>query len=247
MRLKLAALRPASPESLAWAAIWTALADAAIVLLALVVAIDRWAPPQDLPWKPLRLADPPGMATALKFAKAAADPALCRAVLSEGGVTFTEEPDRTDGGCETTNAVRLRQGVTPLSPAAPVMTCPLALGYAFWDRHALRAAARAELGKAVARVEHYGVYACRNVYGRASGRPSEHASANALDAAAFRLTDGRQVSVAAHFDGEDGRGRFLRRARDGACPWFRATLSPDYNAAHADHFHLDFGAFRICR
>ena len=42
-------------------------------------------------------------------------------------------------------------------------------------------------------------------------------------------------------------GRFLRRSRDGACRWFGAVLSPDYNTAHRDHFHLDRGAFRACR
>ena len=29
------------------------------------------------------------------------------------------------------------------------------------------------------------------------------------------------------------------RARDAACEVFGTVLSPDYNAAHADHFHLD--------
>jgi hypothetical protein len=38
--------------------------------------------------------------------------------------------------------------------------------------------------------------------------------------------------------------------RDKACDAFGTVLSPDYNAAHADHFHLDqadrgYGAF--CR
>ncbi|MDP1909506.1 MAG: extensin family protein, partial [Hyphomicrobium sp.] len=27
--------------------------------------------------------------------------------------------------------------------------------------------------------------------------------------------------------------------RDGACRLFSTTLSPDYNAAHADHLHFD--------
>nr|WP_328730168.1 extensin family protein [Falsiroseomonas algicola] len=35
--------------------------------------------------------------------------------------------------------------------------------------------------------------------------------------------------------------------RDGACRWFRAVLSPDYNAAHADHFHFDMGPSTVCR
>jgi hypothetical protein len=127
------------------------------------------------------------------------------------------------------------------------MTCPQALAYAFWTAHDVRPAARAELGSTVVRVDHYGTYACRNVYGRATGMRSEHATANALDVAGFRLSDGRRISVARDFRDAGPEGRFLRRARDGACRWFRAVLGPDYNAAHRDHFHLDRGRYAACR
>lgn len=241
-------LNPVSPGTLALAGLWAALLDVALAGLLLIVAIDAWAPPQDLPWTPLRLDQPVGMATRMKFARAAADPALCRRILAEGGVTFLEEPDRDFGACATENTVRIRDGAAvALAPAAPVVTCPVALGYAFWSRHVVRPAARAELGEPVVRVEHYGSYACRNIYGRAEGRRSEHAFANALDVAAFRTASGRRISVVGDFGDEGGRGRFLRRVRDGACPWFRAVLSPDYNAAHRDHLHLDHGRYGLCR
>jgi hypothetical protein len=241
-------LKPASPETLALAGFWTTLADWTIAGLLLVVAVDAWAPPEDLPWKPLRLDQPVGLATPMKFARAAADPALCRRVLAEGRVSFVEEPDRDFGACATRDTVRVRDGTAvALSPPAPVVTCPLALGYAFWSRHVVQPAARAELGQPVARIEHYGSYACRNVYGRAEGRRSEHAFANALDVAAFRTASGERVSVVRDFRSAGPRGRFLRRVRDGACPWFRAVLSPDYNAAHRDHLHLDRGRYRLCR
>ena len=236
--------KPASPAAEAFAGLWTTLLDAAAALLLLAIAVDAWAPREDLPWKPLRLADPVGLATPVKFARAAADPELCRKVLTEGGLDFTEEPERDLGGCETRNAVRLRTG---LSPPAPVMTCPVALAHAFWIRHAVQPAALAELGERIARVEHYGTYACRNIYGRAGGRRSEHASANAIDVAAFRTASGARITVLRDFRGEDSRGRFLRRVRDEACPWFGAVLSPDYNAAHRDHLHLDRSRFGICR
>jgi hypothetical protein len=128
-----------------------------------------------------------------------------------------------------------------------VMTCPLALGYAFWLRHTVQPAARAELGAPIAGVEHYGTYACRNVYGRAEGRRSEHAAANALDVAGFRTASGRRLTVARDYREAGPSGRFLRRVRSGACLWFAAVLSPDYNAAHRDHLHLDRGRYRVCR
>jgi hypothetical protein len=239
-------LPPPSPEVLALGALWRTLTDLALLGLALFWMLDSFAPPQDLYWKPLRLADPPGLMTRVKFARAADDRLACRAILREGGVTFTEAPERTDGACAVLNAGRLGRGVTPLSPAAPVMTCPEALAYAFWDRHALRPAAREVLGREVASVSHFGTFACRNVYGRGEARRSEHAFANALDVSAFRLKGGGQVSVLADFGDAGPRGAFLRRVRDEACDWFKVTLSPDYNAAHANHFHLDMGRWRAC-
>lgn len=96
-------------------------------------------------------------------------------------------------------------------------------------------------------LKHYGSFACRNIYGRASGRRSQHATANALDIAGLRLADGRRISVARDWKGDPQAQRFLRLVRDGACRSFNTTLGPDYNAAHRDHFHVDMGGFRVCR
>jgi hypothetical protein len=54
------------------------------------------------------------------------------------------------------------------------------------------------------------------------------------------------VSVAADFRDKGAKGAFLQVVRAGACDWFHAVLSPDYNRAHRDHLHLDFGRYRIC-
>jgi hypothetical protein len=238
-------LPPASPSALAVSGLGALLLDLAIVALLLGVAIARWAPPQDLPWTPLRLDAPVGMATGLKFERAAADPLRCRAILTEARVPFVETEDRTDGACTTRDTVRLQGDL--LQPRAPLMTCPQALAFAFWVRHGLQPAARAELGEPVTRIEHYGTYACRNIYGRATGARSQHAYANAIDVAGLRTASGRRITVARNFRGEDDAGRFLRRARDGACDWYGSVLSPDYNAAHADHLHLDRGRWKACR
>jgi hypothetical protein len=240
-------LKAPSAEAVATAGLWSTALDFAFVAVLLAGAVNAWAPPQDLPWKPLDLSRPPGLATRAQFERAADDPQLCRAALTSAGVEFVGEPDRAVGGCTTENAVRVRDGVTRLSPPAPVMTCPVALAYVGWERHVVDPAARELLGAPVARIEHYGTYACRNVYGRAEGRRSQHAGANAVDIHTFALSNGRQVSVQPHYRLEDERGAFLRRVRDGACDWFHGTLGPDYNAAHRDHFHLDFGHYRLCR
>jgi hypothetical protein len=123
----------------------------------------------------------------------------------------------------------------------------VALAYAAWERHVVQPAARESFGARVVRIEHFGTYACRNIYGRAEGRRREHAEANAVDVHTFVLANGRQVSIQPHFRLDEPRGQFLRRVTDGACGWFRGIFSPDYNAAHRDHLHLDFGAYRLCR
>ncbi|PZQ62450.1 MAG: extensin family protein [Phenylobacterium zucineum] len=238
-------LPPVSPAALAVSGLAALASDLAIVALLLGVAVARGAPPQDLPWTPLRLDAPVGLATGVKFERAAADPLRCRAALAEGGVRFVEAEARTDGACTTRDTVRLQGEL--LQPRAPLMTCRQALAFSFWVRHGLQPAARAELGEPVTRIDHYGTYACRNIYGRATGVRSQHAYADAIDVAGLHTASGRRITVARDFRDEDDAGRFLRRARDGACNWYASVLSPDYNAAHADHLHLDRGRWKACR
>ena len=128
-----------------------------------------------------------------------------------------------------------------------VATCPLAVSLAMFQRHALAPAARRWFDRGVRRIDHLGTFACRNIYGRPSGRRSEHASANAIDIAGFVLSDGRAVSVLRDWSGNSRRAAFLRDVRDGGCRFFAVVLSPNYNAAHRDHLHLDMGPFRSCR
>ena len=48
--------------------------------------------------------------------------------------------------------------------------------------------------------------------------------------------------MARGWTGGSEEAAFLRRARDEACEVFGTVLSPDYNAAHADHLHFDQAA-----
>ena len=232
-------------DLLAQLALWATAAGVVFLLM------DAWVPPQHLPWTPLRVDDPRGAATASKIARIEGDREACRAVLAEGGVRTADRPDRPDeaggGFCALANVLTVQGGTTPLRPAGPVMTCPAALSYAVWERQVVRPAARQILGSELASIEHYGTYACRRVGGGEGGRPSEHATANALDVAGFRLRDGRRVTVASDWPDDGAKGRFLRAVRDGACGTFETVLGPEYNAAHRDHFHLDRGPYRVCR
>jgi hypothetical protein len=219
-----------------------------MAILLMVALTDAFAPRQHLPWTPLSLDEPIGLATAAKLERIERDPEACFALLADNGVGFTRAPDRTDGAfCRIENAVRLGRGITPLAPSNVVMTCALAARLTLWDRQVLQPAARDELGAGVTRIDNYGVYACRRIYGQATGRPSEHARAQAFDFAGVRLSDGRRITVARDWSGDGPEARFLRRIRDGACDVFGVTLSPEYNAAHRDHLHLDLSGWRVCR
>ena len=109
-------------------------------------------------------------------------------------------------------------------------------------------AARLYLGTELARVETFGSYSCRNINGRLAGKLSEHASANAVDVSGFLLADGRRITVKQDWNSPDPALRsFLLVIRTSACRRFKTVLSPDYNALHADHFHLDMGRGPFCK
>ena len=215
------------------------------VLAVLVIELAAWAVRhrQDLPWAPLDLTLPAGRFTAGRLAALHDEPQTCRDLLSEVGSTAIAVPVRRDGPtCAYSNGLRLASrdpNTIPFAPAAPVASCPVAAGLLLWQRDVVEPAAARFLGSRVTAVEHAGSYSCRRLYGRTEGAWSEHARANAFDVLGFRLADGRLISVLRDWQGDTAKARFLRAVRDGACTTFTTVLSPDYNAAHRDHLHLD--------
>lgn len=219
---------------------------------AAVIGAGLWRPPPRWdPFAPLDLAAEPNLVTGLKLVRLQGDPQACLAAFEASGLAPARVPGRPIGedGCGY-GPVALRLSATAgaaLVPPGPVASCPLAAAWVLFERHTLQPAARRHLGSDVVRVRHLGTYACRNVNHAASGRRSQHATANALDIAGFTLRDGRDVTLLRHWDSPGPEGAFLREVRDGACRWFRAVLGPDYNQAHRDHFHFDRGPWSACR
>lgn len=216
-------------------------------MVALTWVFDRFAPVQHNPVRPLDLADPVGMATHFKLSAFEDMPQACFKTLKEGGVSFQQIEDGEPGDpCGFRNALFLQQSVTPYS--APIRTsCPLAAALNVWERHILQPLASKHLGAEVSRIETYGTFSCRRMYGRKSGSYSEHARANAIDISGFRLSDGRTVSVLNDWRARSDEGRFLKDVFEGACDVFSVGLGPDYNAAHGDHFHFDMGPGSACQ
>ena len=216
------------------------LALAAIALF-LLYAVSRGRP-EDLPWTRFDLSRPVGAMTARNLVGLTDQLPACSAQLRRAGVDFRALPP-FDGGprCGFADGVQLGRGArrTVLLPAGAPMSCAVAAGLALWEWHVVQPAALRHFGRQVASIDHFGSYSCRRTYGRASGAWSEHATADAFDIAGFRLEDGRSISVAGDWRGDAPRAAFLHEVRDGACRIFSTVLSPDYNAAHADHIHLD--------
>ena len=169
----------------------------------------------------------------------------CLADLGAAGARFSALPDRYgENGCALLGTVSLSAvrgdfdslGISNLGPVA----CPTASAFSDWARYGVDRAARQLLGSPIARIETMGSYACRNVAG--SSRRSAHATADAIDIAAFVLADGRRISVLDHWNnGTASERQFLRTVQRSACRRFRTVLGPEYNAAHRDHFHLERG------
>lgn len=224
---------------------------ALIPLLVLTAALiigwqqfQKWvaANPEKVPWTEIALTQRIGPFTAQKLGALGNDTQKCLAVLSAGNITHTPLPPLEAGECGYTNAVTLTQGgaiALKFQPASPGLSCPVAAALALWEREIVQPVALKHFGSAVAAIDHYGTYSCRTIAG--SARQSEHAAANAIDIAGFRLENGKRITIAADWNHAKSQ-EFLREVRDGACQLFSTTLLPDYNKAHADHLHLDQAA-----
>lgn len=221
-------------------------AGGAVLFLALM-ALMQWIGAPRPPAPPAPRFDQAAL-TAARLPEIAADPAACRAALTGAGFVIASAPDQHEGpGCGYQDAVWLKGSLHHYSEPLEA-SCAAAAAMAMWERDVLEPAALKRFGQRVARIELAGpAYSCRAIAGRDDGRMSEHARANAVDISGFVLEDGRKVSVEAGWRGATDEQGFLRDLRDGACGVFQVVLSPDYNAAHRDHLHVDMGRWKLCR
>jgi hypothetical protein len=209
------------------------------------------------PWAELDAAAPTNALTRLKLHRARDDPARCFAALGQLDARYTSVPDRETGpGCGFRDALRL-SGIGTLKLQPPViLSCRAALSFGMWVRHAVQPSARTHLSSPLVSIRNLGSYACRDVNIGESApkgtRRSRHATADAIDIAAFAFADGRSVAVERDWSRLDDAAQpgplaFLHDVHANACPFFDGVLGPDYNAVHRDHFHLEDGGSRICR
>ena len=226
-----------------------------IIMLALAALtafiLDRNVGSHHLPWHRLNPEAPLGFATKSQMLRMSLMPSkqcMDMARDAKGFNSIPADPKTTSKVCGW-KVARTVYGSQAggLKPGEANMQCPLAIGTYMWLRE-VNTLAQDQFGTELHTVHHVGTYSCRRQNGNSSGQWSEHAYANAWDITGFELKDGRVISVQKHWSGKDKtKKKFLRHTRNKACKIFRVTLSPDYNKAHHDHFHVDMGPTSACR
>lgn len=174
----------------------------------------------------------------------------CFTDLVREDVRYSALPDRDyGGGCVVQGAVQLIDIGVPVTNLKG-MRCPLARTFIGWVRNGVAPAAYQILGSELVKVESFGTYACRGIVGNgaeAAQKISEHGLGNAVDISAFVLRDGRRISIEKDWRSQDPDVRlFLQTIHKSACKRFKTVLSPNYNAAHHNHLHLDMGRGPFC-
>tara|TARA_B100000678_G_scaffold256316_2_gene234611 strand:- start:27140 stop:27853 length:714 start_codon:yes stop_codon:yes gene_type:complete len=204
-------------------------------------------PPEHNPFVPLSIEDPIGLATGTKISGLKSDPSACFSFLDEARIRYTALDASPPGEpCGFYNALTLDRSALPYNSTLR-MTCGLTAALAVWERQALVPRAAEYFEAPPVKVLSFGSYSCRRLYGRSSGRYSQHATGNAIDIQGVELADGTRITLLEHWGQDSPKGRFLKALRDDSCELFSTVLGPDYNAAHANHFHLDMSPTGVCR
>jgi hypothetical protein len=192
--------------------------------------------------------DRPAEATA----PAAPQPSACRLSLSEAIAIAPSIPDiHGPGGCGGEDLVRLEAVVLPdqhrvaLKPAA-ILRCTMATAIADWIRTDIAPLAQG-LGSVISDLDNFDSFECRG-RNRVVGAPlSEHGRANALDVRAFKLANGRSVSLTDRNVPRELRENVLHSV----CTRFMTVLGPGSDGYHEDHIHLDLmerhNNYKICQ
>jgi hypothetical protein len=177
----------------------------------------------------------------------------CQQELLDRGVAFvptTHEIDHPEGHPELDCII-----IDPVLLYSPVLGVALTDGNGDMNpvlvacETAVRIADTAEIAAQMeplgaTEIIHYGTYNCRVIAGTST--LSNHAEGRAIDLGGFVAEDGTLYSVYSHW--EDGvanptttAGQWLRGFTDTlwAMMTWNIILTPEYNADHDDHFHVD--------
>jgi hypothetical protein len=179
-------------------------------------------------------------------------PSACRLALTEAIAIAPSIPDiHGAGGCGGEDLVRLEavvlpdQRKVPVKPAA-ILRCPMASALVSWIRSDIAPLAERQ-GSAVAELDNFDSFECRGRNRIVGAKLSEHGRANAIDVRAFKLANGRSISLTDRTVAREVRESVLQSA----CSRFSTVLGPGSDGYHEDHIHLDLierrNNYRICQ
>jgi hypothetical protein len=183
---------------------------------------------------------------------AAPQASACRTALTEEIAIAPTIPDIHDpGGCGGSDLVRLEAIVLPnkhrvaVTPAA-TLRCSMATAIADWVRADIVPLTE-KLGSEISGLDNFDSYECRGFNRIPGAHLSEHGRANALDVRAFKLADGRAISLTDRTVSREMRESVLHSV----CARFMTVLGPDSDWYHEDHIHLDLmerrNNYKICQ
>jgi hypothetical protein len=123
---------------------------------------------------------------------------MCRKQLADVTLDFERLPPLKEGNCGTPVPILIRSiGSDPVVAIDPpaTMTCKMAVTLDTWLKEQVQLTATELFGTQVVKLRNAASYKCRNRYGGANTKISQHALANALDISAFVLASGERVTV----------------------------------------------------
>jgi len=206
-------------------------------------AAESGSPPADAPAEAAKPGEPSAPSP---------QPSACRLALTDTIAIAPSIPDiHGAGGCGGEDLVRLEAIVLPdkrqvsVKPAA-ILRCAMASALADWIRTDIAPLA-AGLGSAISDLDNFDSFECRGRNRVVGARLSEHGRGNALDVRAFKLANGRSISLTDRSVPRELRETVLHSA----CARFPTVLGPGSDWYHEDHIHLDLmerrGNYRICQ
>jgi len=153
---------------------------------------------------------------------------ICLKELMQKNIQFVDLGDIEEKSCLIKNAVRIDNLPQTRLSSAITLNCKTALDFVNW-------AEEIDAKKIV----HMGSYNCRKM--RNLNIMSEHSYGSAIDIASVD-----EASVKHDWRKQDQNGRKIREAAKAGCRNFSNVITPDDNALHHDHLHLDNGYRSTC-
>jgi hypothetical protein len=177
----------------------------------------------------------------------------CEGELTKRGVAFKVMDEiREANGCgaeRPLSIASLGEGVA--LEGGVTARCEVVLALDTWMRHTVQPSAKLHLGSSVKAIGIGSHYECRGRNGDPDAKLSEHAFANGVDIATFKLDGKPDVAMAIRDGSAEPERAFQAAVRAAACAYFTTVLGPGTDSAHAEHLHFDLATrkngYRLCQ